>query len=70
MRIENVTAAADVVGRRVRVGWDVVLDDGELPADVPAVTVRRKERDFEFPADDGPFRVYDAAAFPPAGCTT
>lgn len=69
MRIENFTAAADVVGLRVTVGWDVVLEGAETPADVPAITVRRKERDFAFPADDAAFVVYASTAFPPDGGT-
>ena len=71
MRIEGFGAAADIVGRRVRVRWEIVLEEGESPADVPALTLRRKERDFGFPepvADD-PFLIYDSAAFPPGGAT-
>src|SRR4051812_22712107 len=69
MRLEGFGAVADVVGRRVRVGWDVVLDDGESPAAVPALRLRRKERDFEVPVPADPFLVYDAPGFPPAGTT-
>ena len=69
MRIEGFAASADIVGRRVKVGWDVVLEDGETPADVPALTLRRKERDFDFPADDSPFVVYASATFPPPAAT-
>lgn len=69
MRIEDFTADADIVGRRVRVSWEVALDPGETPAQIPRVTLRRKERDFEFPAPgaDDPFLVYDSSAFPPPG---
>ena len=69
MRIEAFGAVADIVGRRVRVGWDVELDGGEQPSGIPRVRIRRKERDFEFPAPAAgdPFLVYDSAHFPPAG---
>ena len=71
MRVENFSAAGDVVGRRVRVSWDVVLDEGERPGAGQPLTLRRKERDFEFPAPGAadPFLVYDSARFPPAGAT-
>jgi phage tail-like protein len=69
MRVEGFSAVADLVGRRVKVGWDVVLDEGESPG-APALSLRRKERDFEFPDAGGgpdPFLVYDSSTFPPAG---
>jgi phage tail-like protein len=73
MRIEGFAAVADVVGRRVKVRWNVVLDDGDALTGVPAITVRRKERDFEFPdpaaVGDDPFTVYDSTEFPPQGAT-
>jgi phage tail-like protein len=70
VRVESFNAAADLVGRRVKVAWDVVLEEGEGVGAAPAVVLRRKERDFEFPDPSGgpdPFLVYDSAAFPPAG---
>jgi len=72
VKVEHFTALADIVGRRVRVSWEVVLEPGEGLAAAPELTLRRKERDFEFPAPDGgsdPFLVYDSVAFPPAGTT-
>lgn len=61
-------AEADVVGRRLRVSWE--LDLAALAgAPAPAARLRRKERDFEFPppAAPDPFLVYDSTVFPPAG---
>lgn len=68
MRIEGFTATGDVVGRRVKISWDVVLDADESIADIPELTLRAKERDFAFPAGDD-FTVYDSADFPPTGTT-
>jgi phage tail-like protein len=69
VKVEGFNAAADIVGRRVKISWDVVLEAGEGLGAAPAVTLRRKERDFEFPppAAADPFLVYDSASFPPAG---
>jgi phage tail-like protein len=70
MRVAGFSADADIVGRRVRVSWEVQLDEGEGLGAAPALVLRRKQRDFEFPepgADGGPFVVYDSGAFPPAG---
>ena len=72
MNVGGFTAESDIVGRRVKIAWDVQLDDGEGLGAAPALLLRRKERDFEFPAPGGgddPFLVYDSAAFPPAGLT-
>jgi phage tail-like protein len=68
MRVGGFTAESDIVGRRVKVSWDVQLDEGEGLGAAPALVLRRKERDFEFPAPgaDDPFLVYASAAFPPA----
>lgn len=68
MKVEGFSAVADVVGRRAKVSWDVILADGEGLEAAPALTLRRKERDFEFPAPGGedPFLVYDSDRFPPA----
>ena len=69
MRVENFAAEADIVGRRVKVSWDLVPEGGEALPAAPAMVLRRKERDFEFPppvAQD-PFLVYDGATFPPPG---
>ena len=69
VRVGGFRAESDIVGRRVKVSWDVQLDEGEGLGAAPALVLRRKQRDFEFPdagADD-PFLVYDSAAFPPAG---
>jgi phage tail-like protein len=68
MRIGELAATADLVGRRVRLGWTFTPEDGETVADAPRVTVRRKERDFAFPPPTArdPYLVYDSATFPPA----
>ncbi|MBE8516887.1 hypothetical protein ILP97_05045 [Amycolatopsis sp. H6(2020)] len=67
MRIESFAANADLVGRRVVLRWAFVADAGETVADQPPVTVRRKRRDFEFPAagPGDPYLLYDSATFPP-----
>src|SRR5262245_20988163 len=69
MRVGGFSADADVVGRRVKISWDVHLESGEGLGAAPALALRRKQRDFEFPArdPDDPFLVYDSTAFPPAG---
>jgi len=56
------TATADLVGRRIRLGWAFLPEPGETVLDPPAVTVRRKQRDFAFLPGD---LVYDSEAFPP-----
>ncbi|MGY1694618.1 phage tail protein [Geodermatophilus sp. SYSU D00814] len=69
MRIESFSASADLCGRRVWLRWAFVADPGEALPVPPPVVVRRKTRDFEFPASAGgvdPSRLYDSAAFPPA----
>ncbi|MBI4670722.1 MAG: hypothetical protein HY741_03510 [Chloroflexi bacterium] len=70
MRIANFRADADIVGRRIKVAWEFLLDAGETLASIPSVTVRRKTRDFEFPPPPAqgsdPFLLYDSRAFPPA----
>lgn len=69
MRVEGFAAVADVVGRRVTISWDLVPEGGETLPAAPALVLRRKERDFEFPPrrPNDPFIVYDGGAFPPAG---
>jgi phage tail-like protein len=71
MKFTGLTAAADIVGRRIQVAWGWTLDPGEALSSIPTVTIRRKERDWEFPAptDTDPFAVYSDAGFPPAGTT-
>ncbi len=67
MRVEQFGATRDLVGRRVRLSWSYVPLNGETLADAPRVVLRRKLRDFEFPAGaGGEYVVYDSAAFPPA----
>ena len=70
MTITDFRAEADLVGRRVRVSWTVLFGTGETLADEPAVVLRRKEKDFQFPAPPSsgsdPYLVYDSAAFPPS----
>lgn len=66
MKIADFHAATDLVGRRIRVVWEFVLEGAESLPDIPRVTVRRKTRDFDYPADPR-FVVYDSGAFPPAG---
>jgi phage tail-like protein len=69
MKVGGFSADADIVGRRVKVSWDVQLESGEGLGAAPTLAVRRKQRDFEFPARvaNDPFLVYDSSAFPPAG---
>lgn len=72
MNVGGFTAESDIVGRRVKISWDVHLDEGEGLGAAPTLVLRRKERDFEFPAPgagDDPFLVYASAAFPPPGGT-
>ena len=69
MRLESFGAEADLVGRRVRIAWDLIPEaDGEL-GQPGQMVLRRKTRDFEFPAGGGadPFAIYDSNAFPPSG---
>lgn len=67
MKLQDFTAAADIIGRRVRVSWVFVPDESETLADVERVTLRRKLRDFAFPppAAADPYLVYDSKTFPP-----
>ncbi len=71
MNLQNLTATSDLVGRRIRLGWDVILAAGESFSAIPEVVIRRKTRDFEFPApatgSPDLFILYDSSAFPPAG---
>jgi len=69
MRLVDVSAEPDLVGRRLRVGWTFVLEGAETLADIPPVRLRRKLRDFAFPPPpaDAPYLVYDSVAFPPPG---
>jgi len=68
IRIQDFSAEADIVGRRVQVHWTFELAGGEPLSAIPRVIVRRKLLDFEFPgAAPDPFLVYDSAAFPPQG---
>ena len=71
MKLASFAADADLVGRRIRISWDFILEGAETLASIPRVTLRRKTRDFEFPpaAPGDPFLVYDSNAFPPAGAT-
>lgn len=69
MKLLHFQATSDVIGRRVRVSWELVPEGGETLADAPPVRLRRKERDFDFPladplANGDPFVVYDSTAFP------
>ncbi|NNF59399.1 MAG: hypothetical protein HKN04_14280 [Rhodothermaceae bacterium] len=73
MRMHAFLAEADLIGRRIRLAWTFTFAEGETLAAVPAVRIRRKERDFQFvppePGQPDPFGVYDSTAFPPAGST-
>lgn len=68
MKIVGFSAEADLVGRRVRVRWEFVPGPGESVSDVPHVELRRKLRDFDFPAVDAqhadPFAAYRSQDFP------
>jgi phage tail-like protein len=67
MRVEGLAASADLIGRRVRLRWTFTPEGTETIADVPSVTLRRKRRDFAFPAPGpgDPYLLYDSTAFPP-----
>lgn len=71
MRLSPLVARADLVGRRVRVEWSFHFAAGETLASLPAVRVRRKRRDFQYPAAEpgqpDPFLLFDSAEFPPQG---
>jgi phage tail-like protein len=71
VNLSGLTASSDLVGRRIRLDWDVELASGESFAAIPEVVVRRKTKDFEFPAPPSgspdPFVLYDSSSFPPAG---
>jgi phage tail-like protein len=73
MKIANFRADADLVGRRVRVSWEFILEGAETLRSIPRVRVRRKTRDFEFPPPPAighdPFLIYDSSAFPPPNTT-
>src|SRR5689334_13612848 len=70
MTIIGFAAQADIIGRRIQVAWEFVPAAGETLADVPPVTLRRKQRDYAFPTatppPPDPYLVYDASSFPPA----
>lgn len=68
MRLENFSASPDIVGGRVWLTWTYALGPTDTPADAPAVLLRRKQRDFDFPplVPGDPYLVYDGAAFPPS----
>ncbi len=62
MSIADFTAFADVYRGRIILNWTVFPDEhGALPT----VALRRKQRDFDFPADAAPHLIYDSAIFPP-----
>jgi phage tail-like protein len=68
MTITGFVARADIVGRRVQLAWEFIPASGETLADVPPVTVRRKQRDYAFPSSapsPDPYLVYDTTTFPP-----
>jgi len=68
MKVQDFRACGDIVGRRIRISWQFIPDPGESLADIPPVRLRRKLRDYAFPAPAGadPYSVYESAAFPPA----
>jgi phage tail-like protein len=70
MKLVDFGATADLVGRRIRIAWDFVPEGTETVADAPAVKIKRKLRDFDFPTPDAPFVIYDSASFPPAPSPT
>lgn len=68
MKLERFTASPDIVGGRVWLSWEYMLDALETPGDAPDILLRRKARDFEFPPllPGDPYLIYDSAVFPPA----
>ncbi|MEV0248489.1 two-component regulator propeller domain-containing protein [Nocardia sp. NPDC050712] len=67
MKVTAFTATADLIGRRVLLRWTMEPLPGEAAPDRPVVRVRRKTRDFAFPADSARYLLYDDAEFPPPG---
>lgn len=67
MKFARLVATPDIVGRRIYVRWEYVLDGLETPGSLPPVQLRRKERDFAFPPPlpNDPYTVYQSSAFPP-----
>lgn len=68
MKLLHFQAAADIIGRRIRVSWELEPEGDETLAAAPPLLLRRKERDFDFPAPgsgEDPFLVYDSTTFPP-----
>lgn len=65
MKVSGFSAAADLVGRRVRLSWVLEAEGAETLADAPAVVVWRKIRDWDFPNPVPPSEIaYDEANFP------
>ncbi len=66
MIIKGFAANADIVGRRVQVSWDFIPEGSETIADIPPVSLRRKLRDFAYPAPAAldAYLVYDSSFFP------
>jgi phage tail-like protein len=67
MKIDDVVARPDLIGRRVSIRWMISPEGPETVADAPRVTIRRKLRDFTFPSVvvPDPFLIYDSESFPP-----
>lgn len=68
MKFEGFNSTADLIGHRIWLKWDYVLDTLETFGDVPDVIIRRKHNDFAFPplVPGDPYLVFDSAGFPPA----
>ncbi len=71
MIVVDFCAESHLVGRRIRISWKFVMGPLETPVNAPRITLRRKLRDWEFPAPVAidPFTIYDSQAFPSAGST-
>ena len=70
MRLTAFGADADLVGQRIKVAWEIALEGDEEFGDIPRMRVRRKARDFEFPAEnEARFELYDSDIFPPVPTT-
>ena len=67
MKVLHFQAASDIIGRRIRVSWELEPEGDETLSAAPPLLLRRKERDFDFPPPvpgEDPYLVYDSTTFP------
>jgi phage tail-like protein len=68
MQLTTFRADAHAAGQRIDLSWEIHPERGErLDGSLPPVRIRRKQRDFEYPAvpegNADPFLIYDEATF-------